>query len=80
MDWASIYKKVNPGLPMSERENKCKPPNGEKMYVCSVFGSLDDQEKCKYFEKSKGRGSCIYIMKFDDFYHCGCCKAQNEAG
>jgi hypothetical protein len=66
---------------MSELENKCKPPNGQKMYECSVAGAtLENQKKCTYFDKASHRQCCLYIMKLDDFWHCGCCKAQIEAG
>ena len=60
------------------KENYCKPPNGQLMCECTVAEVYADQEKCKYFDKASYHTRCFYIVKFDDFYHCGCCAAQME--
>jgi hypothetical protein len=65
---------------MTGLENKCLKPNGQKMHECSVANAgLDFQKQCKHFDKATRASRCMYIMKFDDFHHCGCCKAQMEA-
>ena len=58
--------------------NRCRPPKESgKMFECGA--DIKEQPDCDYYECASKSKKCVWMMKFDEFVHCGNPKAQIEA-